>query len=536
MQMSRARPKRSAAAEEPIKAGRLSRFYHLNILANLLGIFAMAALNFFTPLDFIRAQKVYILQEGGWRVLGTLWPLVLLLSTLFLYRLLKPLRRSMIAVTAKQKGPPHQVSEKTLRRILNLPIAASLINLAVWGLVAAGVVLYFRLSRDISFFHSLFLFFRSFMVGMVAAGLSFFLLENHLRTQWIPFCFPAGRLAAVSGAVKIPIMRRIRVLWNAGTLNPMIILAGTLFFTWFEVRDNPVSTEELSSGILQFTVVLCALFVAIALILNFLVEKSIRWPVQEMLRAVKKVGAGDFSHPIQVVSNDEIGTLGDAGNQMIAGLAERERIRESFGRYVTPEIRDRILAGLIPVDGERTTATVLFSDLRDFTPYVEQNPPEEVVKSMRTYFTAMQQAICSRQGLVLQYVGDGIEAAFGAPVPCEGHADEAVLAALEMRKELQELNRLRMERGQVVFRHGVGVHTGPVLAGNTGSQDHLSYALIGETVNVAARIQDLTKRFGWDILISEETAVLLKGTFQLQREPPVMVKGYSRPVTVYRLL
>lgn len=508
----------------------------MNLLANGLGIFTMAALNFFTPMDFIRAQKAYLFEEGGWMVLGSLWPLVLLLTSLLHHMLLKPLRAPGRSFSLQGKGTPPQVSDKVFRRILNLPVDAALTNLTVWALVAAAVVLYFRIFRDITLLHSLFLFFRSFMIGIVTAGLSFFLLENHLRSRWIPLFFPAGRLTAVSGAVKIPIMRRIRALWGAGTLNPMIILLGTLFFTWFEVRESRVGVEELSTGILHFTFVLCLLFVAIALGLNFLVEKSIRGPVGEMLEAVKAVGSGDFSHRIQVVSNDEIGTLGDAGNEMIAGLAERERIRETFGRYVTPEIRDKILSGLIPADGERTTATVLFSDLRNFTSYVEENPPEEVVKSLRSYFTVMQQAVSGRQGLVLQYVGDGIEAAFGTPVPCERHADEAVMAALEMRRGLEKINQLRAERGQAVFRHGIGIHTGSVLAGNTGSKDHLSYALIGETVNVAARIQDLTKQFQWDILISEETAALLKRTYQLRREAPIMVKGYSRPVTVYRLL
>lgn len=517
--------------EEP----RFSRFYQLNLLANLLGIFTMAVLNFFTPLDFIREQKAFIFGEGGWIVLGSLWPLVLLLTSLLLRLLLGPIRVHGKS-SSESGGTPPKVSPRALRRILNLPVVAALVNLAIWALVASGVVLYFRVYREITLFHALFLFFRTFMIGMVSAGLSFFLLENHLRAKWIPHFFPFGRLTAVAGAVRIPIMRRIRALWGAGTLNPMIILVGTLFFTWIEVRAHPVPVEELSTSIFHFTLMLCTLFVIIALSLNFLVEKSIRGPVKEMLHALKAVGSGDFTRRIEVVSNDEIGILGDAGNEMIAGLAERERIRESFGRYVTPEIRDRILANLIPSEGERTTATVLFSDLRNFTPYVEENTPEEVIKSMRSYFTAMQQAISSRQGLVLQYVGDGIEASFGAPLPCEAHAEEAVIAALEMRKALEELNRTRKERGHQAFRHGIGIHTGPVLAGNTGSRNHLSYALIGETVNVAARIQDLTKQFQCDILISEGTAALLKRVFEVRRESPIMVKGYSRPITVFRVL
>jgi class 3 adenylate cyclase len=276
--------------------------------------------------------------------------------------------------------------------------------------------------------------------------------------------------------------------------------------------------------------------VIIALRLNFLVQGSIQKPIEEMLGIIESVKGGDFSQRIRVLSNDEIGVLGDAGNAMIAGLAERERIRDTFGKYVTPEIRDEILAGRIPLDGERRLATLLFSDLRGFTSYVEENVPEEVIKSMRAYFTAMQKAIRMHQGLVLQYVGDEIEAVFGVPLGYADHADKAVLAALEMRKRLEELNSTRMKEGKTPFSHGIGIHTGIVLAGNTGSEDRLSYALIGDTVNLASRIEQLTKALRCDILVSEETVKRLENTFQMKAETPQKIKGYSRPLTVYRLL
>ena len=237
-----------------------------------------------------------------------------------------------------------------------------------------------------------------------------------------------------------------------------------------------------------------------------------------------------------MLSNDEIGLLGDAGNDMIRGLAEREKIRDTFGKYVTPEIRDQILSGAIPLNGEIRTATLLFSDLRDFTAYVEANPPEEVIKSMRAYFTAMQKAIRLHHGLVLQYVGDEIEAVFGVPLSYDGHRDKAVLAALEMRKKLEELNRERVNQGKVPFRHGIGIHTGEVLAGNTGSEDRLSYALIGNTVNLASRIQELTKECKCDILISEAVVKGLKKPVDMKEALSKMVKGYSKPITVFKIL
>ena len=237
-----------------------------------------------------------------------------------------------------------------------------------------------------------------------------------------------------------------------------------------------------------------------------------------------------------VLSNDEIGQLGDAANAMVEGLAERERIKDAFGKYVTPEIRDEILNGRIPLQGERRIATLLFSDLRDFMSYVEKNSPEEVFRSMREYFTVMENAIRKYDGLVLQYVGDEIEVAFGVPLHQKRHAERAVLASLEMRRSLDALNQERQKAEKPAFKHGIGIHTGIVLAGNTGSEQRLSYALTGDTVNLASRIEKLTKDFDCDILISEETVRTLEDAFAMKREGPKEIKGYSRPMTLYRLL
>ncbi|MBL7204579.1 MAG: adenylate/guanylate cyclase domain-containing protein, partial [Desulfobacteraceae bacterium] len=232
----------------------------------------------------------------------------------------------------------------------------------------------------------------------------------------------------------------------------------------------------------------------------------------------------------------EIGVLGDAGNVMIKGLAEREVLRTTFGKYVTPEIRDEILSGRIPLEGERRKGTVMFADLRDFTPFVEENSPEEVISGMRAYFTAMHRAIRQHRGLVIQFAGDEIEAVFGIPVHFEGHADAAVKAALEMREVLKDLNSARSAQGKPVFAHGIGIHSGTVLAGNSGSEEQSAYALIGNTVNVASRIQDLTKELDCDILASQETIEQLRRPFRMDMEPPRLVKGYSKPITVHRIL
>jgi adenylate cyclase len=503
--------------------------------ANLLGFVVIATLNIFTPLEFFRMQRTFIFTEGGWKLFFLFYPLELLLVGLLQYRAQYPLVRFFAqGITDKAVNPV--LREKACRRLLNLPFLIALINVAVYIFAPGCMVLSFYFIQEVPAKTCLFIYFRAVMIGLITASLSFFLVEDYSRKLLVPRLFSEGKLAATPHTLRIPIARRIRALYGAGTLNPMILLVGTLLFTALEARDAPVRIENFVRDLLIFALILCGIFVILAFRLNSLVQNSIRNPIEEMLRIVGKVKNGDFTQRIRVLSNDEIGVLGDAGNNMIAGLAEREQIRDTFGKYVTPEIRDQILSGRIPLQGERQVATLLFSDLRNFTNYVEANEPEEVIRSMREYFTAMQASIRNHDGLVLQYVGDEIEAVFGVPLKISDHADRAVQAALDMRKNLEELNRKRARLGKTPFRHGIGIHTGPVLAGNTGSDDRLSYALIGDTVNLASRIEGLTKMLQWDILVSDETTRHLSGSFPLKQETPQNVKGFSKPIIVHKIL
>ena len=509
--------------------------YLRNLSANLLGIFVIMVLNLCTPLEFFKATRVFILNQGGWKIFPLLIPFLLLLVGCVQYRIQGPLR-NLAAMLPKGSAMPEDIAQKGRQRLLNLPFIIILVNLGAYIIIPALTVIAFYLFRDASLKTCLFLFIRAFMIGLVTAFLSFFLIEDHARKTLIPFFFPEGRLAQVDGTIRVSILRRIRLLNGAGTVNPMVILLATLAFIAWEAQGGSAAAAEMVRGIFIFSLVLCGIFIVIALRLNLLVGNSILSPIEDMLGVVDRVRVGDFTQRIGVTTNDELGVLGDAGNDMIQGLADRERIRETFGKYVTPEIRDQILAGRIPVDGERREATLLFSDLRAFTSYVEETSPEEVIRSMREYFTAMQGAIRKHRGLVLQYVGDEIEAVFGVPIQDSNHAEHALCAAIDMRKSLENLNGERVRQGKIPFRHGIGIYTGTVLAGNTGSDDRLSYTLIGNTVNLASRIQGMTKDLQWDILVSKETVEKLSRPFPLHEESARMIQGYSMPVTVYRLM
>jgi adenylate cyclase len=509
--------------------------YLRNFGANLFSFGAIVLLNAFTPLDFFKLRQEFFFMEGGWAVFlffFLLTNLVVLVSQYFLQR---PIAMHAAILQQNQKINA-SLEEKARKRLLNLPYIIALVDMAMFIIVPVMVMATLDFFKGIPLRMSLFIFFRTFMLGLIAAWLSFFLIEAYARNRLVPLFFPKGRLTAVSGTIRLSILRRIRLLNMAGTLNPLLLLVVTILFIMWEVDETGISAALLIREILTFTLLLCGIFLIIVLRLNTLVSESIIQPINNMLTVIEQVRGNDFTQRVSVISNDEIGVLGDTGNTMIRGLADRKHIRDIFGRYATPEIRDHILSGNIPVDGELRTATLLFSDLRGFTAYVEENPPEEVIRSMRAYFTAMQEAIRQHNGLVLQYVGDEIEAVFGVPIEQPGHADRAVRAAMEMRKSLDNLNDQRAGQGKPSLRHGIGICTGQVLAGITGSENRQSYTLIGSTVNLASRIETLTKTVGCDILISQETKAGLTHAFPLQEEKPQAVKGYSKPITVYRLL
>ena len=214
---------------------------------------------------------------------------------------------------------------------------------------------------------------------------------------------------------------------------------------------------------------------------------------------------------------------------------ERDFLNETFGRYVSKAVRDEILGGRVTLSGELKEVTVLFADIRDFTRLVETTPPREVVTVINTYFKSMSAAINAHHGLVLQFIGDEIEAVFGAPVALANHQQWAVDAALDMRTRLSQVNLQLVNQGFPSLRHGIGLHTGKVVAANIGSSQRLSYALVGETVNIASRIQELNKDFDTDIIISEAVRQGLDRCVDMHPLPPVPVKGVREPLHLFSI-
>ena len=182
-------------------------------------------------------------------------------------------------------------------------------------------------------------------------------------------------------------------------------------------------------------------FILMGIWLTIIVSMNFRRPLREIIKVLQGVRKGRFDQQVQVTSNDEIGFAGDVINDMNSGLRERELIKDTFGKYVAREVRDEVLSGRVPLDGEKRDVSILFSDLRNFTPMTERTDPKQVIQIMNRYFEEMAAAIQKEGGLVLQFVGDEIYAVFGAPISRSDHPSRAFRAALQMRHRLVELNR-----------------------------------------------------------------------------------------------
>jgi adenylate cyclase len=196
----------------------------------------------------------------------------------------------------------------------------------------------------------------------------------------------------------------------------------------------------------------------------------------------------------------------------------------------------QVLADAASLSGERRTVSVLFSDLRGFTTLAEGLPAETVAAHLNEYFDAMTGAILAHRGMINDFVGDAIMATFGAPVADPEHALHAVRSAVAMERRLHELNRRWKAEGRPVLRMGVAVHTGEVFAGNVGGSARLKYAVVGDPVNVAARLEGLNKKFGTILLITEATRMALGDHVEVKDRGAVRLRGRSVPLRVHEVL
>lgn len=250
-------------------------------------------------------------------------------------------------------------------------------------------------------------------------------------------------------------------------------------------------------------------------------------PLGDLVAATRRVQSGDFATPVELRSADELGRLAVSFNEMQHGLREREALRAAFGSYVDPSLAQRLLAqGDSVFEGEEVEVSVFFADIRDFTGYSERASVRDTVATLNRFFSIVVRVIADHGGHTNSYLGDGVLGVFGTPLPLDDHADRAVAAALAVQREV------RAEFGDVL-RVGIGVNTGQVIAGTVGGEGKLEFTVIGDPVNVAARVEQLTKQTGDPVLITSHTRDAMQKSIDLTDRGEFDVRGKQQRVQLF---
>jgi adenylate cyclase len=417
---------------------------------------------------------------------------------------LLPLRRWLLE--------ERSVTPAEVRLVLYAPLRLFILQVALW-LVAAVVfgVLDFtysgRLGERVVIVVAI--------TGVVTAACAYLATERLLRSA-------AARALenGIPGHVTVPgVTTRALFAWALGTGMPMV---GVVAIGILALTGDPASTRQALGTTM---VVLGGIGIVVGLLAVTLAARTTADPVGSVRRALAKVQTGDFDVRVPVYDASQIGQLQLGFNEMAAGLAERERIREAFGTYVDPDVAAHVLSEGTDRAGEEVEVTVLFVDVRNFTGFAERTPAPEVVASLNRLFERIVPIIHEHGGRIDKFVGDGLMAVFGAPIRQTDHADRALAAALEIARAVQRDGDLEV---------GIGLNSGRVVAGNIGGAGRLEFGVIGDPVNVAARIEAATRQTGDTVLLAERTKELLRAEHpELTERTGVQLKGRTEAVRVY---
>jgi class 3 adenylate cyclase len=300
-----------------------------------------------------------------------------------------------------------------------------------------------------------------------------------------------------------------------------------------------MAAGEVIRNLAHASQVTFSIYVLLGIALTILLARTLTRPLRDVVTALRQVEDGDLSVGVQARSGDEVGELEDGVNAMVRALRDRERIFQAFGRVVEPAVRDALLAGGGRRHGERRQVTVLFCDLRGFTSIAERTTPEEVVQTLNEFFGEMTTWVRQCGGFVDKFIGDAMLVVFGLfeqdGTPPRGAA-VGLQCALGMRERLTALNARRSTIGGKPLAMAVSLHTGDVVAGTIGAEDRHDYTVIGDTVNVAARLQQHCKDRGHDLMVS--AAVYEAGRMDgvacaIDFRDSVTLRGRTEPVEVY---
>lgn len=423
-------------------------------------------------------------------------------------------------------------SDETITKsVANIPSVFALSSVIGWNVyyfIEIPFVLYARAQFGIhikgillsSWFFALF-------SGMTGYTIAYLAIEILNRTILLPRVFPEGHIIKQNFSFR-PVFRHLLTFgYMVSTLFPVTLLL--ISYVSIHINNN----LPMQKTIIYISILL--VLIAYGITLSF--SKIILNPLEKLTKAAHRIKDGDYKTRVGVVTADDFGILADSFNDLADSLAEKEFMRDTFGKVVDPEVRDYLMSGAgkeslgQALGGQTREVTVLFCDIRSFTAMSEKMQAADVVSLLNRYFTALGQCITEHHGIINKYIGDAIMAIFGAPVEAQNSAQDAFEAACDMRKALVQVNKEFEADGLPQLKFGIGIHTGPVFAGTIGAQNRMEYTVIGDTVNTASRIESLCKTYTTDLLISQASAQKLNQ--ELSFVDNAQIRGKTEPMKLY---
>lgn len=416
-----------------------------------------------------------------------------------------------------QSGHPPDAGRlvRVQARAINLPWHFSAIvvaaNLAV-GLVLQIVIAGSHESVYESFY--LHLLIAIGIAALITVTIAFFLIELLVLLLIFPLLFRDGRPYETPGALPLSLPMRAVLMAVAGGIGPIIML---LLIGWADdaQRGGSINLFRFAVGMLG---------VSFALISAGLFSRLVMSPIRKLSQASQSVATGNLTTRVTLQRADEFGALADEFNRMVGELQDKQRLRETFGLHVGEGAAEQILAQDPGLGGQVREITALFCDIRGFTALSAGRAPTEVVARLNTFLDVMVDIVELRHGgMINKYLGDGFMALFGAGARESAHAEAAVSAARDMLA------------AETSFTIGIGIHTGSAIVGNIGSPRRLEYTAIGDTINLAARLEGLTKTLGVPMLFSHATRERLPDAMAVRALGHHAVRGQPAPVEIFSL-
>ncbi len=414
------------------------------------------------------------------------------------------------------------------REVLQYPVTIALTSLAMWFL--AGIFLGYLMSGGWQGFLTI------FGVGGILTSAIVYFAINTLWRPVVGLFFEQARPSQVP-AWKISVLPRLILAFVLIGLYPVLMLAFTSLS-----RAQAMVTSADPGLVLQNLIFAVGLTGSITLVLglalSILVARSIVQPLGQLQQAMQRVGQNDLNVHLLPASNDELGFLVEGFNDMVSGLRRAETLRNLLNLYISPEVAREALEHGTRLGGQVVECSVLFSDIRGFTALSEQISAQALIALLNRYMSRMVNIVIAHGGIVNKFGGDSVLAVFGTPLnPAEDHAARAVRTALQMRQALEAFNTEQVQQGEPQLRIGIGIASGPVVAGNVGGEGRIEYTVIGDTVNLASRLQDLTKDLQHGILASAATVnqAMRFATFDVEALESIQVRGKTEPLKVFAI-